>query len=68
MAINQIPVSLSSVREMLMAGSKNLPPDTPLPLGPPDLGPMPYVFIGDEAFPLKTNLMRPFPGHNLPEA
>jgi len=24
--------------------------------------PMPYVFVGDEAFPLKKYFMRPYPG------
>ena len=27
----------------------------------------PIVFIGDEAFPLRTNVLRPFSGTNLPE-
>ena len=26
---------------------------------------LPYVFIGDDAFPLGTNLMKPYPRHNL---
>ena len=27
----------------------------------------PYVFVGDDAFPLKSNLIKPYPGTNLPE-
>lgn len=30
-------------------------------------GALPYVIVGDEAFPLKTYLMRPYSGRNLPE-
>lgn len=41
-----------------------------LPIPPPDILPgttsrSPYVFIGDEAYPLKINIMRPFPSRNL---
>ena len=43
----------------------NLPDDCPLPgTSSPSL---PYVIVGDEAFPLKNYLLRPFPGEFLPE-
>lgn len=32
---------------------------------PGDEAPTSYVFVGDEAFPLKPYLMRPFPGRQL---
>ena len=31
------------------------------------MGPMPYVIVGDEAFPLQNHLMRPYPGRGCPE-
>nr|XP_039263826.1 protein ANTAGONIST OF LIKE HETEROCHROMATIN PROTEIN 1-like [Styela clava] len=47
----------------LQNGTLSLPSPRPLPVtnGPT----VPFVFIGDEAFPLKENLMRPFPGNGL---
>ena len=33
----------------------------------PQMGPMTHVIVGDEAFHLKTYLIRPYPGKNLPD-
>ena len=32
-----------------------------------EYGPLPYVIVGDEGFPLKDDLLRPYSGKNLPE-
>ncbi|XP_018361253.1 PREDICTED: uncharacterized protein LOC108759992 [Trachymyrmex cornetzi] len=45
----------------LEAGEVNLPPPSSLP--GTDV-PFPYVFVADEAFPLRNYLMRPFPKKN----
>ena len=47
----------------LQDGSLHLPADHALP--GTALPKAPYVFVGDEAFPLKPNMMRPYPGKNL---
>lgn len=39
------------------------PPSTSLP-GAAHLGDVPFVMVGDAAFPLKPYLMRPYPGQN----
>ena len=44
--------------------SLNLPADSVLDCAA-DLGPIPYVVVGDEAFPLQTHIMRPYPGRQL---
>ena len=49
-----------SLGQALMKGNIELPQERILP--GEELGPMPYVMVGDEAFPLQENLMRPFPG------
>nr|CAI5865988.1 unnamed protein product [Callosobruchus analis] len=47
---------------MLEAGTVALPQSTTLPGSNIE---MPYFFVGDEAFPLKPYIMRPYPGRNL---
>jgi len=51
----------SAFGKALGSGKLSLPARTCLP-GAETLGPMPYVIIGDEAFPLQENIMRPYPG------
>ena len=41
-----------------------LPNPSPLP-GTTELK-LPYVIVGDEAFPLRNYLLQPYPGRNLP--
>ena len=44
-------------------GQINLP--APVCLPHETGNPMPFVLVGDEAFPLKPNLLRPYPGKQL---
>lgn len=58
--------SISPFGQAIESGSLSFPPNSPLPgTSQPDL---PYILVGDEAFPLKHNLLRLYPGKNLPEA
>ncbi|KAG7473964.1 hypothetical protein MATL_G00101450 [Megalops atlanticus] len=54
----------STFGQALRSTALDLPPDMPLPEAE-HRGPLPHVFVADEAFPLRRNLMRPFPGQNL---
>ena len=54
----------SAFGERLQTNTLHLPEDAPLP-GEPFMGPQPHVFVADEAFPLRHNLMRPYPGLHL---
>ena len=54
----------SAFGEALRDGNLDLPPDECIP-GAEHRGPMPYVFVGDEAFGLSRNLMRPFAAKNI---
>lgn len=52
----------SQLGKNLENGRCNIPNETNLPNTDT---PAPYVIVGDEAFPLKTYLLRPFPGSHL---
>ncbi|XP_058625890.1 uncharacterized protein LOC131536781 [Onychostoma macrolepis] len=54
----------SAFGRALEAGTLKIPPDACLP-GAEHLGPLPYAFVADEAFPLRRHLLRPYPGKNL---
>ena len=51
----------SAFGSRLAEGNLNLPAPAVLP---GTKTPSPYFFLGDEAFPLQVNLMRPYPGEN----
>ena len=51
--------------QALENGTLSLPGDRAVPgTTEPSL---PFVIVGDEAFPLKRSMLRPYPGKNLPE-
>lgn len=52
----------SELRRRSNGGLLNITPKRPLAVGQECF---PYYFVGDEAFPLKENLMRPYPGKYL---
>ncbi|XP_063761709.1 uncharacterized protein LOC134879242 [Eleginops maclovinus] len=52
----------SDLREAMDKGTLNFPPVETLP-GTDAV--MPYVLVGDEAYPLRPDLMKPFPHRNL---
>lgn len=54
----------SNFGKALQAGELDVPPPPPLPSAP-DLGLLPYVVVADKAFPMKPNLLRPYPGRHL---
>lgn len=54
----------SNFGQLLESGEFNVPEPSIIP-GAEDLGPMNFAIVGDEAFPLKSYLLRPFPGRGL---
>jgi len=54
----------STFGKQLYSGKVNFPPDNQLP-GDKNGDPQPFVLVGDEAFALSKNLLRPFPGRSL---
>ena len=56
----------SNLGKALASDHLNLPESTILPEAS-HLGPLPYVIIGDEAFPLTNHMLRPFPGKQCSE-
>ncbi|XP_062387121.1 uncharacterized protein LOC134100772 [Sardina pilchardus] len=59
-------LSASAFGTALRQNTLGIPEDSILP-GAEHLGPMPHVFLADEAFPLRRNIMRPYPGYNTGE-
>ena len=56
--------SNSSLGQALESEQLSIPKASPLPHNIHQ--PLPYVIVGDEAFPLKSYMLRPYPGRFLP--
>ena len=56
-------LAASAFGKALYSQTLQLPADVPLH-GAEDQSPVPHVFVADEAFPLRRELMRPYPGQN----
>ena len=54
----------STFGQVMERGEMNFPPPAPIP-GTGIV--LPHVIVDDAAFSLRVDLMRPYPGHNLPE-
>lgn len=54
----------SEMGKMFYREQLNFPPDRAIEENGKK---MPFYFVGDEAFPLSDNMMRPYPGHFLPQ-
>lgn len=54
----------SSIGRNFKAGTLNIPPPHPLPKEPHKPA-FPYYLVGDAAFPLSKNLLKPYPSRNL---
>ena len=53
----------SPLGKKLYSGNLNIPPPRHLPNT--DKDPQPFVMVGDEAFKISNNILRPFPARNL---
>ena len=58
--------SRSAFGQALNDGTLHLPPSKPIS-NSSSMVSLPYCFVADEAFPLKMNIMRPYPGRGLTE-
>lgn len=54
----------SDFGKLLTSNSLQFPPPSPIECGG---DPVNYYLAADEAFPLTLNIMRPYPGHFLPQ-
>lgn len=54
----------SKIGKLISTNNIHFPPPSALIDGDE---PINYYIVGDEAFPLSTSIMRPYPGHFLPQ-